>query len=101
LSALAVTMCLAAIFAFAFIVYNYVSSGRATAWEFSDQLLNKHFSWRAALQTTVIYVSQVVLTPLADIQLVLSPVARAQHYEAFNRLVAPRFTRRAHCETSH
>ena len=92
LSALAVTICLAAVFAFAFIVYNYISSGRATAWEFSDQLLNKPFSWRAALQTTVIYLSQIVLTPLADIQLVLSPAARAQHYEAFNRLFAPFFT---------
>ena len=91
LSALVVTICLSAVIAFSFILYNYISAGRATAWEFNDQLLNKPFNWHAALQTSVLYVSQIILTPFADLHVALSPAARAQHYESFNRLVAPLF----------
>ena len=92
LSALIVTLALAAVIAFSFVVYNLSSTGRTTSWELNDLLLNKPFSWRAAVQTVVLYASQVLLTPFADLHLVLSPGARAQHYESFNRLVAPLFT---------
>jgi hypothetical protein len=91
-SALAVTICLSAIIAFSFILHNYASAGRATAWEFSDQLLNKPFNGHVAMQTAVDYLTQVVLTPFADLHVALNPGARAQHYENFNRLVAPLFS---------
>ncbi len=91
LAALAVAIAVSAVMAFSFIGYNYLSAGRATAWEFNDQLLNRPFDWRVALQTIVLYASQVVLTPLADLHVAFSPAARAQHYESFNRLVAPLF----------
>jgi hypothetical protein len=92
LSALIVAICLSAVFALSFIAYNHVSAGRVTAWDFNDQLLNKPFSWRAAIQTTIVYVSQVIVTPFADLHIVFSPAARLQHYENFNRLVAPLFS---------
>jgi hypothetical protein len=50
------------IFSFSFIAYNYASAGRATAWELNDLVLNKPFSFKAALQTVVLYGSEVVLT---------------------------------------
>jgi hypothetical protein len=80
------------IFAFSFIAYNYVSTGRLFANEFSDQILNKPFNWRAALQTNILYAAQMMLTPIADLHLALHGVTRANHYEAFNRLFAPFFT---------
>ena len=92
LGALAVTICLAAIIAFSFILYNYVSAGRLTAWEFNQQLLNKPFNWRVAVQTSVVYLTQVVLTPFADLHVALNPTVRAQHYENFNRIFAPLFS---------
>lgn len=92
LGALAVTACLAAVLAFSFILYNYTSAGRLSAWEFNDQLLNKPFNWRVAMQTTIVYVSQVILTPFADLHVVLNPAVRAQHYENFNRIFAPLFS---------
>lgn len=91
LSALGVTLCLAAVIAFSFVVYNYAATGRTSAWELNDQILNKPFSWRAAVQTAILYASQLVLTPFADLHMVLNPAARAQHYESFNRLLAPLF----------
>lgn len=91
LSALAVTICISAVIAFSFIFYNYLSAGHMTAWEFNDQLLNKPFNWHAAVQTAVVYVSQVALTPFADLHLVPRPALRVQHYESFNRLFAPLF----------
>ena len=90
--ALGVTVGIAAVFAFSFVVYNYVSAGRTTAWEFNDQLLNKPFNWHAALQTTILYTSQIVLTPFADLHIAFSPAARAEHYESINRLLAPLFS---------
>jgi hypothetical protein len=92
MSVLAVMVLAVAVFGLSFIAYNYASAGRATAWEFSDQILNKPFNWRAALQTTVLYASQVVLTPIADLHLVLDTTPRAHHYEAFNRVFAPLFS---------
>ncbi len=91
LATLAVATGLSAAMALSFIWYNYLSAGRATAWEFNDQLLNRPFDWHVALQTIVLYASQVVLTPLADLHVAFSPAARAQHYDSFNRLVAPLF----------
>jgi len=92
LGALAITICLAGIIAFSFILYNYVSAARLTAWEFNDQLLNKPFNWRVAVQTTIVYLAQVVLTPFADLHVALNPTLRAQHYENFNRIFAPLFS---------
>lgn len=91
-AALAVAICFAAVFAFSFMLYNYVSAGRLTAWEFNDQLLNKPFNWRVATQTVIVYVSQVILTPFADLHVALNPGMRAQHYENFNRIFAPLFS---------
>jgi hypothetical protein len=90
-TALVITIGLSSVMAFSFIVYNYASTGRTTAWEFNNQLLNTPFNWHAAWQTTVLYVSQIVLTPIADLHFVLNPPARAAHYESFNRLFAPLF----------
>ena len=92
LGALTVTICISGVIAFSFIVYNYLSAGRMTAWEFNDQLLNRPFNWHAAVQTIVVYAAQVVLTPFADLHVAFSPAARAQHYDSFNRLLAPLFT---------
>ena len=90
--AIAVTMILAvAVFAFSFVVYNYASAGRATAWEFNVQLLNTPFNWRAAFQNVVLYTAQVILTPIADLQIAINSTDRALHYEAFNKIVAPIF----------
>jgi hypothetical protein len=92
MSVLAVMVLAVAVFGLSFIAYNYASAGRATAWEFNEQILNKPFSWRAALQTIVLYASQVVLTPIADLHLVSDSTPRAFHYEAFNRIFAPLFS---------
>jgi hypothetical protein len=92
MSVLAVMVLLAAVFSLSFIAYNYASAGRATAWEFNDQILNKAFNWRASLQTTVLYASQVVLTPIADLHVAFDKASRAQHYQAFNRVFAPLFS---------
>jgi hypothetical protein len=77
---------------FSFIAYNYLSAGRTSAWEYNVQVLNSPFSWRAALQTIVLYASQIVLTPIADLHFATDPGQRAQYYEAFNRVFAPFFT---------
>jgi hypothetical protein len=70
---------LAAIFSFSFIAYNFVSTGRATAWEISDQILNKPLNLHAAWQTMVLYTSQIVLTPIADLRIAVdSKGPRAQ-----------------------
>lgn len=91
-AALAVVLGLSCVMAFSFIVYNCVSAGQATAWDFNDQVLNKPFNVHAALQTAVLYLSQIVLTPIADLHVVLSPAARTLHYQAFNQLFAPLFS---------
>src|SRR5712671_2675619 len=91
-SVLAVMVLAGAVFGLSFIAYNYASAGRATSWEFNDQILNRPFNWRAALQTIVLYASQVVLTPIADLHLALDSTSRAYHYEAFNRIFAPLFS---------
>jgi hypothetical protein len=91
LSALSITLCLSLVMAFSFMIYNKVSAGRVTAWDFHDQVLNKPFQWRVAVQTLVLYLSQVVLTPFADLHVVFSPASRVLHYEGFNRLFAPLF----------
>lgn len=91
LAAMAISFGLSAVMAFSFLAYNYASSGQLTAWDFNDQVLNKPFSLHVALQTIVLYVSQITLTPLADLHVVLTPALRGLHYEAFNRLLAPMF----------
>ena len=83
---------IAAIFAFSFLVYNYLSAGRLTAWELNAQILNQPFSWRTALQTNILYFAQVILTPIADLHIAFSTAQRAHHYEAFNKLFATLFT---------
>ena len=92
MSALAVIVLLGAVFSLSFIAYNYASAGRPTAWEFNDLLLNKPFNWHAALQTIVLYVSQIIVTPIADLHLVVDPTPRALHYETFNRIFAPLYS---------
>ena len=82
---------IAAVFSFSFIAYNLASAGRATAWEFSAQILNKPFNLPAALQTTTLFLSQMVLTPVADLAMLPDVAQRAATYEGFNRLVAPLF----------
>src|SRR6266403_2141306 len=91
-SVLAVMVLAGAILGLSFVAYNYASAGRATSWEFNDQILNRPFNWRAALQTIVLYASQVVLTPIADLHLVSDSTPRAFHYEAFNRIFAPLYS---------
>jgi len=88
---LATIAVLGAVFAFSFIVYNLASAGRATAWEFNAQLLNTPFNVLAALQTVVLYTSQAVLTPIADLHIALDSTDRAHHYVAFNTIVQPLF----------
>jgi hypothetical protein len=92
-AAVLVTMIfLAAIFSFSFIAYNFVSTGRATAWEISDQILNKPLNLHAAWQTIVLYASQIVLTPIADLRIAVDSKDPAHNYEAFNQVFAPLFT---------
>lgn len=92
ISVLGVMVVAGGILSLSFIAYNLVSAGRATAWEFNDQLLNKPFNWHAALQTTVLYASQIVLTPIADLHTTFESTARSHHYVAFNRILAPLFS---------
>jgi hypothetical protein len=92
ISVLGVMLLAGAVLSLSFVAYNLVSAGRATAWEFNDQLLNKPFNWRAALQTAVLYASQIVLTPFADLHIATDSTARAHHYEAFNRIFAPLYS---------
>jgi hypothetical protein len=84
--ALGITVVLCGIIAFSFMVYSYVSAGRVTAWEFNDQMLNKPFDWRVALQTVILYAAQIMLTPFADLHVPLSWASRVHHYEAFNQI---------------
>jgi hypothetical protein len=90
-AALGVTLALCVIIAFSFMIYNYASAGRVTAWEFNDQMLNKPFDWRVALQTVVLYAAQTILTPFADTHVALNWASRAHHYENFNRVFSPWF----------
>ena len=82
----AIVIPLAAIFSLSFIAYNYLSAGRATAWEFNNQLLNTPFNVHVALQTMVLYAAQIVLTPVADLHSNFNYARSAQYYEAFNHL---------------
>ena len=79
------------ILAFSFLGYNYLSTGKLTAWEFHQENQNKPFSIYVALQTITVYFSQIVLTPIADLHIAFTPQQRAQHYIAFNSLFAPLF----------
>jgi hypothetical protein len=88
---LAILLPLAGVFSVSFIAYNYLSAGRATAWEFNDQLLNTPFNVHAALQTIAIYTAQIVLTPVADLHSNFDYAKSAHYYEAFNRLFEPLF----------
>ena len=80
------------VFGLSFLGYNYLSSGRLMEWDFAAQVLNKPFSIKVALQTIVLFTSQIILTPIADLHIVFDTTARAHHYEAFNQLFAPLFT---------
>jgi hypothetical protein len=80
------------VFTLSFILYNLVSAGRATAWEFSEQILNKPFNVYAALQTTGLFLAQMILTPVADLMLLDNWENRAPPYAKFNQSVAPLFT---------
>lgn len=91
LAALVIALGLSSVMAFSFLVYNYISTGQLTAWAFNDQVLNKPFSLHVAVQTTVLYVAQTILTPFADLHVVFTPALRAQHYESFNHFFAPLF----------
>jgi hypothetical protein len=91
LVALAIALCLSVVIAFSFIAYNYISTGQLTAWAFNDQVLNKPFNWHASVQTVTLYAAQMILTPFADLHVVFTSALRGQHYEAFNRLLAPMF----------
>ena len=91
LTALGVTVALCAILAFSFMVHNYLSAGRVTAWEFNNQLLNKPFDWRVASQTGILYAAQIILTPFADLHVALTWAARQHHYAAFNQIFSPLF----------
>ncbi len=84
-------LCIGLVLGCGFLLYNYVSAGRLSAWAFNAQVLNQPFNWRVAVQTNILFAAQTMLTPLADLHLALNSSARAQHYEAFNRLVAPLF----------
>ena len=92
MSVFAAMLLAAAIFGFSFIAYNYVSSGRTSAWEYNEQILNTPFNWRVGLQNIVLYGSQIALTPVADLHVALNSTVRAQHYEAFNRIFAPLYS---------
>ena len=83
---------IAAVFAFSFLAYNYISAGQLTAWQFNAQVLNQPFNWRVALQTNALYLAQTVLTPIADLHIAFNVTQRAHHYESFNRIFAPLFT---------
>jgi hypothetical protein len=89
---LTASVALIIVFSFSFVFYNIASSGRATAWEFDDQLLNRPFNLHAALQNITLYTAQIVLTPLADLHSNFNYVTSAQYYEGFNRLFKPLFT---------
>jgi hypothetical protein len=80
------------IFGFSFLAYNYFSAGQLMPWDFAAQVLNKPFNPWVGLQSIVIFCSQIVLTPFADLHFALNSTHRAQHYVAFNQLVAPLFT---------
>jgi hypothetical protein len=89
--ALAIMTVLGSVFSFSFIAYNYASAGRASPWEYNDQILNKPFDFHVALQNIALYFSQVVLTPVADLHIAFNVTQRAHYYEAFNRVFAPLF----------
>ena len=92
LATLAVMVLTVAVFSFSFVAYNYASTGRATAWELNDQVLNKPFNLHVALQNIALYTSQIILTPIADLHVAFDMTGRAHYYEAFNRVFAPLFT---------
>ena len=91
LTGLAGALCIGLVLSCSFLVYNYISASRLSAWEFNAKLLNQPFSWHAAVQTNILFAAQTVLTPFADLHLAFDSSQRAQHYEAFNRLVEPLF----------
>jgi hypothetical protein len=91
LTALAVTATVVVVLSFSFVFYNFLATGHLMNWDFSAQLLNQPFSLRAAIQTPILYASQIVLTPVADLHLAFGSASRAEHYAAFNAVLAPLF----------
>ncbi|MDA9437541.1 hypothetical protein XH98_00115 [Bradyrhizobium sp. CCBAU 51745] len=77
------------VFSASFIVYNVAASGQLFAWDYAAQIQNRPFHLPVALQSIVLFASQMVITPIADLHF---PQWRASHYERFNDLFAPLFT---------
>jgi len=90
---MALLVSIVAVFAFSFLIYNYRASGLLMPWDFVAQVQNKPFSVFTALQTIALQTANFVLTPIADLHLTpaFDSGPRAQHYQAFNALVAPLF----------
>jgi hypothetical protein len=85
------TSIVVAVLAFSFMAYNYRATGKLMAWDLSAQLLNAPFSLRTGLQTIGVYISQTVLSPVADLHLATDSSLRARYYAAFNEIFAPLF----------
>jgi hypothetical protein len=94
LSFLAALAAVAAVFSFSFMIYNYVATGQALAWDLGAQVQNKPFRILPALQNIVLHTAQIVLTPIADLHLSnpIDSTYRSHHYEWFNTVFAPFFT---------
>lgn len=75
-----------------FAIYSWLAAGQIMEPSYSGLVLNKPFSPIVALQTILVYASQIVLSPFPDIL----PTAgyaggRIPHYTAFNALFEPFF----------
>jgi len=83
-----------AVFAFSFLIYNYVAARQLMPWDFVALVQNKPFNAFAALQNVVLQTSHVVLTPIADLYWgdALDAKPLSLHYDAFNAWFAPLFT---------
>ncbi|HLN25805.1 MAG TPA: hypothetical protein VK558_17675, partial [Patescibacteria group bacterium] len=91
LAILAVTVALFIAMFCSFMIYNYESTGHVMEWNFAGQVLNAPFNPKVALQTILVYASQIVLAPVPDLYLILDGGSRAPAYAAYNELLAPLF----------
>ena len=75
-----------------FMIYSYISTGQTMDPLYASQILNTPFNPKVALQTVLVYASQVVLGPVPDLFPILDGGSRTPSYTAYNQLLAPLFT---------
>jgi hypothetical protein len=81
----AAVLALCAVLAAAFVVPNWLASGKPMETSFSDQVLNKPFSLKAGAQNLALHTVQTALSPLPDLNPSRDIQKRLAFHTAFNK----------------